>query len=540
MIPARLDAAPAFPPMPTAEPHGRLGRVAAITESRLTGVLRDGDDGMAPAVGALVKIHTPESRIFGIVSAVRTVDPAAATATVVVDIEMVCEALDAGDGGRLRRGVSIYPALGADIFAAGREETALIYGADGAGGLAIGTLQHDPSLTAMLSLDGLLERHFAVLGTTGAGKSCAVALIARAIIAAHANARIVLLDPHGEYGAAFGERAEVLDAGSMYLPYWLLDFETLVAIMVSHGAEREAESAILRGAVLHAKHAFATEHGGADRITVDTPIPYRFGDFIQFIDVEMGKLDKPESTAPYMRLKARLDSLRGDRRYACMFSGIRVRDEMPAVLSRLLRLPVDGKPITVVDLSGLPAEIFDAVASVVCRLIFDFAQWNPCREGFHLLLLCEDAHRYVPERESADPGPTMKAITRIAAEGRKLGIALGIVSARPSEVAVDVLSQCNTLVALRLNSERDHAFVRNVLPASALGLVEALPTLKPREAVIVGDGVSVPMHMRFADLAPEARPQAAMLAFSEAWTSDIADPATLIPATIDRWRRQRR
>jgi DNA helicase HerA-like ATPase len=215
-----------------------------------------------------------------------------------------------------------------------------------------------------------------------------------------------------------------------------------------------------------------------------------------------------------------------------------VNDTMGQVLSRILRIPVNGKPVTIIDLSGVPSEIVDVTVSVLCRLVFEFALWSPRDKTPPILLVCEEAHRYVPRDDEAAFAPTKRSISRIAKEGRKYGITLCLVSQRPSELSITSLSQCNTVFALRLSNEHDQAFVARALSENARWLVDSLPSLNTQEAVVVGDGVTVPVHIRFKDLKREHRPSSFDRSFSAAWRAE-ADPKFLDRA-IDRWRRQAR
>ena len=221
-----------------------------------------------------------------------------------------------------------------------------------------------------------------------------------------------------------------------------------------------------------------------------------------------------------------------------MFASVMVRDVMRQVLGRILRIPVEGRPITIIDISGMPSEIVDVVVSVLFRLIFEFAVWSARTAAPPVLLVCEEAHRYVPEDDRAGFAPTKRVISRIAKEGRKYGVTLCLVSQRPSELAISTLSQCNTVFALRMSNEHDQAFVARALPENTRWLVDGLPSLNTQEAVVVGEGVTVPVHIRFRDLDPAHRPASSDPPFSTAWQHD-ADPAFL-DHTIERWRRQAR
>ncbi|HSD35489.1 MAG TPA: ATP-binding protein, partial [Alphaproteobacteria bacterium] len=213
------------------------------------------------------------------------------------------------------------------------------------------------------------------------------------------------------------------------------------------------------------------------------------------------------------------------------------KDNMAAILARLFRIPVQGKPVTIVDLSSVPSEVLNVVVSVICRMTFDFALWS---EGsMPVLLVCEEAHRYVPSDAAQGFEPTKKVLSRIAKEGRKYGVSLGVVSQRPSELSMSILSQCNTVFALRLSSQKDQDFVRGAMAESALGLLDFLPSLRNGEAIAVGEGVSVPVRIAFDQLLPEHQPNSRTVAFSAGWTADMSGPE-LVNEVVERWRRQRR
>lgn len=514
-----------------------IGTVVAVGGATITGLL----EGPAAAVriGALVKIAGETAAVYGVINGLKIDDPSvplAAGDRRMAEIELVGE-IPAGPPGTFRRGVSQHPMLGQAILPVAADELAQIYARPKASNVPIGTLHQDAALPAHLLTDELLGKHFAVLGTTGAGKSCAVALILRAILGVHPHGHVILLDPHNEYAAALGGLAEVISTGNLKLPYWLLNFEELAGVLIdADSATREAESDILKQAVLKAK---ASQAGGKapEYLTVDTPVPYRITEVVRLIDEAMGKLDKADTSTPYLRLKGRIETLRGDRRFGFMFAGLTVSDSMAEILTRLFRIPVEGRPVTIIDLSGVPSEIVDVVVSVIARMSFDFALWSGQGAKVPLLLVCEEAHRYIPRRAEAGFGPTRAAIARIAKEGRKYGVALGLVTQRPSELSETILSQCNTLFALRMGNRHDQEFVARALPDGAQSLLDVLPALRTQEAIVVGEGVALPVRIRFSDLAPEHRPRSVTVPFSAAWSLDGTNPS-LVTETIDRWRRQ--
>jgi len=496
-------------------------------------------------IGAVLKIPTQRSIALGIVTGVTIQHPssppsASDARTVNIDLfgEMLLE--HKAGSGVFQRGLSAYPSLGQPIYAASLGDLARIYAQPQASNLRIGSLHQDTRLPAYVMTDRLLAEHFAVLGTSGSGKSCTVALLLRAVLDAHPNGHVILLDPHNEYAAAFGDTAELVNTDNLRLPFWLFNFEESCAIMTSRdAASAEAERGILKNAILTAKLR-AAGNAPTEHYTVDTPVPYRMSDLLHLIEESMGRLNKADNSAPYIRIISRLEGLRADRRFAFMFSSIMVRDMMGEVLSRLLRIPVDGRPIAIVDLSGVPSEVVDVVVSVLVRMVFDYAIWGNRDRPAATLLVCEEAHRYIPRDQAAGFGPTRRIIEQIAKEGRKYGVSLGLVTQRPSEISETILSQCNTLFALRMTNDRDQQFVQRALPESAMGFFAALSALHRQEAIVVGEGVSLPMRVRFDTLPEENRPRSRTTSFTRAWDGSNLGGAKDVEDTVERWRRQTR
>jgi hypothetical protein len=522
-----------------------IGRVVGIHGPVLWGTLYDDEDNTAASaarMGALVSLRGPESRVFGVVNALRRERDGSGPQgeRTVFEIQTLGEIPTTGPEaaiGAFQRGVSRYPPLGAAVTTVTLRDLAKVYARPRTSNVHIGRLRHNQKVPAFVVTDSLLGKHFAVLGTTGAGKSCAVTVILRSILAEHPKGHVVLVDPHNEYGSAFADMAELLNPSNLQLPYWLLNFEEISHILVGveQGEQRFTQLAILKDAIVQAKRAMSPED---EYLTVDTPMPYRLSDLISALKEGMGKFNKADGAGPYLSLISRIESLRSDRRYAFMFESLTVRDNMRQIMAQLLRIPAGGKPITIIDISGVPSEVVDVVVSVLFRLVFELAAWSDRGDAPPVLLVCEEAHRYVPQDEVAAFAPTKRVISRIAKEGRKYGVTLCLVSQRPSELAIGSLAQCNTVFALRLTNEHDQAFVARALPENARWLVESLPSLNTQEAVVVGDGVTVPVHIRFNDLDAEHRPSSADPSFAVAWRRDPDE--SFLERAIERWRRQSR
>ena len=441
-------------------------------------------------------------------------------------------------GGRMsnfRRGVTRYPIPGCEVLPVTTEDMRAIFAAADDPHVEIGTVYPTDDIRGTLYIDPMLSKHFAVLGSTGTGKSTSVSLILHRISQYSPEGHIVMIDPHGEYSAAFKDCGELFNVDNLQLPYWLLNFEEHCEVLLTtDGAERQRDADILGKCLLAArtKGKNVEQYG---KVTVDSPIPYLLTDLNQILVAEMGKLDRAGDTTPYQRLKNKLDEIRADPRYTFMFSGMLVSDTMGSFIGKLFRLPAHGKPISIVDVSGVPSEVTSVVVSVLARMVFDYAIWSRTEAQRPILLVCEEAHRYVPKDESSGGQAVRKILERIAKEGRKYGVSLGLITQRPSDLAEGVLSQCGTIISMRLNNDRDQACVRAAMPEGARGFLDAIPALRNRECIVCGEGVAIPIRVRFDDLEPEKRPASSDPSFASSWR-ETGDEQGIITRTVKRWR----
>ena len=442
----------------------------------------------------------------------------------------------AGRMSNFRRGVTRYPIPGADVLPVSTEDLRSVFAATDEPHIEIGTVYPTDDIRGALYVDPMLGKHFAILGSTGTGKSTSVALILHRISQLSPEGHIVMIDPHGEYSAAFKGCGELFNVDNLQLPYWLMNFEEHCEVfLTTQGAERERDSDILAKCLLAARTK-GKDMSQFGKVTVDSPIPYLLTDLNAIIVNEMGKLDRAGDTIPFQRLKTKLEELRADPRYTFMFSGMMVSDTMGGFIAKLFRLPSQGRPISIVDVSGVPSEITSVVVSVLARMVFDYSIWSRTEAQRPLLLVCEEAHRYVPKDENAETGQAVrKILERIAKEGRKYGVSLGLITQRPSDLAEGVLSQCGTIISMRLNNDRDQACVRAAMPEGARGFLDAIPALRNRECIVCGEGVAIPIRVRFDDLEPEKRPASSDPSFARLWR-ESGDEAGIISRTIKRWR----
>jgi DNA helicase HerA-like ATPase len=421
----------------------------------------------------------------------------------------------------------------------------LIYDLSSSDTINIGHLNLDGSLGAYIHVDDMISKHFAVLGTTGVGKSSGVVLILQQILQARPNLRIFLVDAHNEYGRCFGDKAQIVNPGNLRLPFWLFNFEEIVDVFFGGRPGIEEEVEILSEVIPLAKGNYTRIRGSNDRLgakrsdpkvagfTVDTPVPYMLSDLIALIDERMGKLENRSTRMIYHKLIQRIETVRNDPRYAFMFENANVGgDTMADVLGELFRMPPNGKPMTIMQLAGFPAEVVDAVVSVLCRMAFDFGLWSD--GAVPLLFVCEEAHRYASADRTIGFGPTRRAISRIAKEGRKYGVFLGLVTQRPAELDPTIISQCSTLFVMRMANDRDQALVRSAVSDAAANLLAFVPSLGTREVFAFGEGVALPVRLTFAELPQHLLPS------SEALGATRPDPGSIggdfIAKVVERWR----
>jgi hypothetical protein len=489
------------------------------------------------SVGSQIKMRVGASWLVANVRALRLED--AAGTMIAADIDFLGEGDEERLTGKLynfRRGVTRYPMPGCEVFPVTTADLKQVYAADDRAHIGIGTVYPTQDIRAALYVDAMLGKHFALVGSTGTGKSTSAALILHKICEMAPLGHIVMIDPHGEYASAFRHNGAIYDVTNLAMPYWLMNFEEHCEVfLTTSGSERQIDADILSKCLLMAK---AKGRIGQEiaKLTVDAPVPYMLSDLTNLIGLEMGKMDRAGDTAPYLRLRTKIDEIKADPRYGFMFSGMLVADTMASFLQRIFRLPGDGKPISIVDVSGVPSDITSVVVAVLSRMTFDFAIWSRNEPQRPILLVCEEAHRYIPAGHDND-NSVGRILGRIAKEGRKYGVSLGLITQRPSDLAEGVLSQCGTIIAMRLNNERDQAFVRAAMPEGARGFLDAIPALRNRECIICGEGVAIPIRVAFDGLEESKRPASGDPLFSQLWR-DAGGEDQIITRTIQRWRAQ--
>jgi DNA helicase HerA-like ATPase len=537
-----------------ADTHKLVGHVFSVGGSQASirlvpnADLQSSDDRRI-TVGKFLAIHTLRSSVVGVITDVDTAagkPPAGSSVPLLTaSVDLLGELKETRGGAvRFQRGITEYPVIGDEVELLGIDGLRRIYDTANADTINIGQLQQDSSIGARIKIDDMLGKHFALFGGTGVGKSRGVAVIIRQVLEVRPDLRIFLIDPHNEYGHSFSDKAQVLNPKNLRLPFWLFNFEETVDVFFRGRPGLEEEVELLAQLIPQAKNLFASGRGethptlrkldsGSTGYTVDTPVPYRLSDLVGLIDERMGRLENKSSTTRFSRLIARIETVRKDPRYAFMFDNANVGgDTMSEVIGQLFRLPANGKPMTVMQLAGFPAEVVDSVVSVLGRMAFEFGLWSD--GAVPLLFACEEAHRYAPGDRTIGFGPTRKAISRIAKEGRKYRVFLAMVTQRPAELDATIISQCSTLFAMRMANERDQNIIRSAVSDAAAGLLAFVPSLGTREVFAFGEGVALPTRLRFSELPAEFIPR------SESVSTGRIDPsnvdAALIERVVERWR----
>ena len=498
------------------EPPRVIGHLVGLngTQGVLSCPLKTSEEDWS--VGHLIAIAHKGARVIGAVCDVETDDhrwSKTDTNTARVTIELNGEIADDPSGAPyFHRGVSSFPPLGAPAPRIRAGDLRAIYAFRGREGVEIGRLSQNEAIPAEIDVGELIHRHFAVLGSTGVGKTTSVSLLLRKSVELRPKLRVIIFDPHNEYAAHFAGLAHIIDSDSLELPFWMFRFDELADIVFSgrqpHADERDALYEVIRAA----KAKYLAESGPpasasavrrqpmseAVSVTADTPTPFRIVDVVAIIEDWLGMLDQRFARSDLRALRYRLEALNRDPRFRFMFGRLVVEDDIAKVISRIFRIPTRGQPISIVRLAGLPNEVINSVVSVLARLAFEIAFW--CSGSYEINVLCEEAHRYIPSDSKQTFGPARQAIGRIAKEGRKYGASLGVVSQRPSELDTTVLSQCSTLFAMRLANELDKGIIRAAAGASAASTVAFLSSIADREAIAFGEAIATPMRMRFADV----------------------------------------
>ena len=569
-----------------------IGRVRHVLGATVTVELDPGLAGVTPLwrghvvpvgqVGSLVRIPQGPVSLLGSVTLVGiaelTAPPAPSLTPHQGDRWLQVELLGEVDAlGVFRRGVAAYPGIDDNVHFATADDLVAAFPPGSDRRVEVGSLASSPDVPVSLAVASLVTRHTAILGSTGSGKTSAVASILQSLVAGGwSSSNVLVIDPHGEYGAALGGSAalrSVLGVGehALRVPFWALSAPDLLTVLC--GVDGRTIVDKFSELVVQGRRAFAAAADWIDltdeEITADTPIPFDLRrvwfdlDFANRLIVNQ----KPNGTPSVLAagdpsdLTAAVFEAYGAGG-AAPFQGSTYRLYSPAPERLLLRLkdprfqflldvadptqpdPLidavsswlgDTAPISVLDFSGVPSDVADVAIGVILQMIFELSTRSAAADGIGrgrpVFVVLEEAHRYLSEGRTTSLARS--AVNRIAREGRKYGVGLCLVSQRPSELPDTALSQCGTVVALRLTNSADQATVRTALPDEVSRLASVLPSLRTGEALISGEAIVLPTRTTLRRPDPEPRASDPTL---EAWrTSPAASPS--LEAVVGRWRR---
>jgi DNA helicase HerA-like ATPase len=413
--------------------------------------------------------------------------------------------------------------------------------------LTLGVYIMAPDAKAIIDGNAFFQRHAMIVGSTGSGKSWTAAKIIEQVAGLNSS-NMIIFDIHGEYaplsehpnitGYRIAGSGDLDDPGEdvLFLPYWLLGYEDMLALILDRSDENAPNQAMaFSSAVINAKRKALEEadmHAELLTFTIDSPVPYNLDDVVEELDYlnNKEKVINPktnnENNGPFHgkfnRFLPRLAAKRSDRRHGFFFKlgteqlQVNYLDKLVEKLMQVSTVEKDG--VKIIDFSEVPSDILPIVISLVARLVFQVQQWSSSETRQPIALVCDEAHLYLPNSQTADAAETraLAHFERIAKEGRKYGVSLLIISQRPSELTTTVMSQCNNVVALRLSNQSDKSAVSNLLPENLGGIQEILPTLGVGEAIIVGDACLLPSRIKIQE--PVYKPNSGSIKFWDVWS----------------------
>ena len=580
------------------DPPSKLGKIASVDTSRVLIAVENAALLPRAAVGSLVAIQgtTAQEFLIGMTERVTRQlreqtalpDPMAPTT---LEVELVPDdslravllgtyrTIDGVTRNRFKRGADSFPQIDRQCFLIEGGNLQRFMGLLGKGldesqRLELGHFAIDRSAAAIANGDRFFQRHAAILGSTGSGKSYTVSLILeRAYARKHAN--IIVFDMHGEYASLANPPASKdgtsqnpiasafkiagpgdLDSppdNALFLPYWLLNREEMLSMILDRSDQNAPNQASrFTSHVRELKEATLTAESKAGvkaSFTVDSPIPYKLSDLLARLNVDnttkgVGKTGpvKGEWEDRLTRFISRLAAKAEDRRYGFMFKPPEAALEYDWLASQVARLlaPGEGKHgIKVVDFSEVPSDVLPVVTGVFARLLYDVQFWMQPEKRTPFVFVCDEAHLYLPVREDADAveKQSLYSFERIAKEGRKYGVSLLVVSQRPSDVSRTILSQCNNFLILRLTNDQDQNVVRRLMPDSLAGVLDGLPLLDTGEALLLGDAILLPARIKLKF--PAIEPLSQTRNFWQEW-GERAPDSVAVAAAVETLRRQSR
>jgi len=481
-----------------------------------------------------------------------------------------------GQGGTFRVGASRFPHIDAGCHLLEGEQlrgfmSVLGHDVPPEERLVLGRYMADRETPAVADANRLLQRHVAVLGNTGAGKSWTIAtLLERAAALRHSN--LVVLDLHGEYapltrstdgatpiarGLRIAGPADLLFAGDdvLHIPYWLLEREELLSLVLNEDDPFASDQRLCLGdRVQTLKRAALAEMGKSDAVataTADSPVPYSLEHLLNWLardEVETivrqpsGRVDPGPYAGKLGGLISRFQARVADPRYAFIFhtpGAVERGDWLVDTAEILMTAGQAENGIKVIDLSEVPTPILPMVTGVLARLIYNLQFWMPAEDRTPVCIVCDEAHTYLPAGAHVSPvhRAALEAFEMIAKEGRKYGVCLAVISQRPSDVSRTILSQCNNFIVMRLTNDEDQDVVSRLVSGAFSGVSAVLPMLDVGEVLVIGDALLLPLRIKVDP--PTIAPDSATMPYWSLWGTKPSDRKAIVAgveALRNQWR----
>jgi len=540
-----------------------IGHLTKVEPGALSATLLEADEGRLPRIptspatdmngqpGSYVAITQGNIKLLAVVTSIGEI-PAPNGQGTRKSINLIPLG-EVSRGHVFQSGITNYPVTGAEVHTVNREDIESIFIKFRAQGYAVGHSTADETIDVCMDPAALFGRHFAILGQSGAGKSWTVANLLQRAVRSMPKAHIILLDLHGEYSweddegerhyAFDKETTRYIDARDLEIPYWLMTFSELVDLLIDRSDDSaSSQIAFLRDCVQDLRNK-SNKDLGIGHLSIDSPVYFSLQEMHGYFEaankatINFGK-EKGPLAGLFDQFLMRLQSRMNDKRYDFLLNPRHRKssDTLPGLLRDFVGLGEPRAQITIIDLSSVPFDVRPVVTAQVGRLAFEFNYWNPKFKEFPLLLVCEEAHAYIPREGGSQYEGTRRSMQRIAKEGRKYGVGLAVVTQRPHELSETVLAQCSTFVCLRLTNPDDQDYVRDLVPEAERDFIDILSSLGQGEAMIMG--LAVPLPTRVQLFKPDPPPNSSSVDFYRHW---VTGPADLdVDDIVNRWRRQDR
>lgn len=455
--------------------------------------------------------------------------------------------------GTFLRGITNYPTSGAKVYAIGITEVSAIFSKYRRYKFFIGQLSSHRSYDLSLDPQVFFSRHFAIVGQSGAGKSWTVTNLIQRAVKAMPKCHIILLDLHGEYcwkdangvrQSAFDESVvNCIDAQEMEMPYWMMSYAELVDLFIDRDDKGASTQMSFMSEILMQLKRKESKRIGLATFSIDTPIYFSLAEmYMAFKTANEEKKAFGKVLGPLygqfdnflIKMQSRLNDVRYD--FLLRPKKRKSSESMVDLLRMFVGLGEKKANVTVVDLSAVPSDIRPAISAQVGRLAYEFNYWNPKRREFPITLICEEAHIYIPKERGGQFEGSKKMMERIAKEGRKYGVSIGVVSQRPTELSETMLSQCTSFICLRTTSLDDQAYIRGLIPDSEGNLADVLSSLGRGEALVLGEAVPLPTRVQLYKPNPE--PKSNDVNYVTGWRKGVEDLD--VDEIVQLWRAQDR